>query len=92
MTAAFVPLVPGASANSAPTMPTRLKPIAAAPVVFEPATPAKLKGEMTAATPAPVPHVQHGPPKITLEKQGETITHIRVECGCGQVTELKCEY
>ena len=92
MTAAFVPLVPGATTKSAPTMPTRLKPIPAAPAVFEPATPANLKAESAAAAPAPALHAQHGPPKVTVEKHGELITHIRVECGCGQVTELKCEY
>ena len=92
MTAAFVPLVPGVTTNSAPTIPIRVKPIPATPAVFELATPAKLKAETTSATPAPAPHVQHGPPKVTLEKHGETITHIRIECGCGQVTELKCDY
>ena len=91
--AAFVPLVPGAAANSAPTMPARLKPIPAAPDLFEPASLEKLKSDLnTPPAPASVPHIQHGPPKVTLEKHGETITHIRVECSCGQVTELKCEY
>ena len=92
--AAFVPLVPGAAVNSAPAMPTRLKPIPAAPALFEPATLEKLKSDLSAPpAPAPLaPHSQHGPPRITLEKHGEMITHIRVECSCGQVTELKCEY
>jgi hypothetical protein len=91
MSAAFVPLVPGVSTMPNLATPTRLKPISAqAPAVFEPATPAKLKPEPSA--PAPVPHVVHGPPKITLERQGDLITHIRIECSCGQVTELKCEY
>jgi hypothetical protein len=36
--------------------------------------------------------VQHGPPQVTLEKHGDSITHIRIQCGCGQVTELKCQY
>ena len=92
MSASFVPLVPGALPTNAPSMsPMRLKPVSLNPPVFEPMTPAKLKQEAPASS-APAPHVQHGPPKVTLEKQGETITHIRVECGCGQVIELKCEY
>jgi hypothetical protein len=53
---------------------------------------ANLKPEATTPAPAAAPHVQHGPPKVTLEKQGDTITHIRIECSCGQITELKCEY
>jgi hypothetical protein len=90
--AIFLPLVPGAPMTSGPTMPTRLKPIPATPETFEPVTPATLKADANTAAPVPAPHAQHGPPKVTLEKHGELVTHIRVECGCGQVTELKCEY
>jgi hypothetical protein len=95
MSASFVPLIPGALPTSTPSMsPIRLKPVSLVPPVFEPTTPATLKAEAPAATaaPAPAPHVQHGPPKVTLEKQGDMITHIRIECSCGQITELKCEY
>lgn len=54
---------------------------------FQPAVP-------KAATPPPSPkqHEAHGEPKVTFERQGDTITHIRVECVCGQVIELKCQY
>jgi hypothetical protein len=94
MSAAFIPLVPGAPASNHTSFITRVKPIpASAPAFFEPVTPAKLKPEsMAALAPTPAPHVPHGPPKVTLERQGEVITHIRIECSCGQVTELKCEY
>lgn len=33
-----------------------------------------------------------GPPKLTLQRQGDVVSAIRVECGCGQVIELKCVY
>ena len=33
-----------------------------------------------------------GTPDITLEKDGERITHIRIRCTCGQVTEIECAY
>ena len=90
MSAAFVPLVPGVNLAANPGAPTRLKPIpAGAPAKFEPTIPTSHKSETAAAA---VPHIQHGPPKITLERQGESVTHIRIECSCGQVTELKCEY
>lgn len=93
MSASFVPLVPGALPTSAPAMsPMRLKPVSLNPAIFEPTTPATLKAESPAAAVSPQAHVQHGPPKVTLEKQGDLITHIRIECSCGQVTELKCEY
>jgi hypothetical protein len=97
MTAAFVPLVAGQLPSVTRGATTRLKPISAEPAPFQPATVAnppsivKSQAEPPPA-PSPVPHVQHGPPKVTVEREGETITHIRIECGCGQVTEIKCEY
>jgi hypothetical protein len=33
-----------------------------------------------------------GRPSVTLQRQGEVVTGIRVECGCGQVIELACTY
>jgi hypothetical protein len=92
MSAAFVPLLPGvATAGSHTSFITRVKPMpTAAPAAFQATTPSNLKPEPPAA--APAAHVPHGPPKVTLERQGEVITHIRIECSCGQVTELKCEY
>jgi hypothetical protein len=31
-------------------------------------------------------------PKVTLQRQGDQVTAIRVECGCGEVIELNCVY
>jgi hypothetical protein len=31
-------------------------------------------------------------PSVTLQKQGEVVSGIRIECGCGQVIELACVY
>jgi hypothetical protein len=87
MTQEFVPLVAGSLPTKSAAGSTRLKPIVAAQEQFEPTKPQSAKVETS-----PAPPIAHGPPKITLEKQGGTITHIRVECCCGQVTELKCEY
>ena len=33
-----------------------------------------------------------GQPTVTLQREGEKITGIRVECACGQVIELACSY
>ena len=33
-----------------------------------------------------------GKPSVTLQRQGEVVCGIRVECGCGQVIELACAY
>jgi hypothetical protein len=31
-------------------------------------------------------------PSVTLQKQGDVVSGIRIECGCGQVIELACVY
>jgi hypothetical protein len=91
MTQAFVPLVPGAlRVMESCAANTRLKPITpAATQPFQPGTPPSMKVESNGS---PAAHVEHGEPKITMERQGDVVTHIRVQCGCGQVIELKCEY
>lgn len=32
------------------------------------------------------------PPSVTLQRQGDVVSGIRIECGCGQVIELACTY
>jgi hypothetical protein len=41
---------------------------------------------------ANIPLTACGQPKLTLQRQGDVVSVIRVECGCGQVIELKCVY
>jgi len=31
-------------------------------------------------------------PAVTLQRNGEKVTAIRIQCGCGQVIELNCVY
>ena len=31
-------------------------------------------------------------PRVTLERDGDRVSRIRVECACGQVIVLVCEY
>ncbi len=33
-----------------------------------------------------------GTPSVSLKRDGDKITHIRVQCGCGEVIELACVY
>ena len=33
-----------------------------------------------------------GEVKVELKREGERITQIRVQCRCGEVIELECEY
>ncbi len=31
-------------------------------------------------------------PKITLQRNGDIVSSIRIQCGCGEVVELNCIY
>ncbi len=33
-----------------------------------------------------------GKPVVSLQKDGDRVTHIRVQCACGEVIELECDY
>ena len=33
-----------------------------------------------------------GKPVVTLQREGERVTGIRIECACGQIIELACSY
>jgi hypothetical protein len=33
-----------------------------------------------------------GKPVVTLQRSGDTVTAIRVQCSCGQIIELACVY
>ena len=49
--------------------------------------------KLAAPAPRPLPqHAQHREAKITLVKDGETVRAIEVQCSCGAVIRLDCEY
>jgi hypothetical protein len=31
-------------------------------------------------------------PSVTLKREGDVVTGIRIQCGCGRVTDLSCIY
>ncbi|HWD21206.1 MAG TPA: hypothetical protein VHB20_18205 [Verrucomicrobiae bacterium] len=31
-------------------------------------------------------------PSVTLQRDGDKVTSIRIECSCGQIVDLACEY
>jgi hypothetical protein len=78
MSEAFIPLVP-VTAESHETTFTSL-----------------YAKQLVAAPPAPVPTGAHSEPcsepTITLQRNGEVISGIRIQCKCGQVIELSCVY
>lgn len=51
---------------------------------FQPAA----ASNIPSANPKPPPKE----PQITLERDGDRITRIKVQCSCGQVIELNCAY
>ncbi len=89
MPAAFAPLVVPATQRAADGTTFHLKviPQAKATPVFKPLQPAAT----AAATAAHAPHPAR-PPKVTLLRDGNRVTHLRLECACGEIFELACEY
>lgn len=84
---AFVPFGPDTvsarASTSAPTATLKVIPGEAAEKTFAPLTAAVLHGGADS---------KHGAPSISLQKEGDRITGVRIECGCGQVIELACDY
>jgi len=33
-----------------------------------------------------------GEPRVTVQRDGDRITHLRIQCSCGQVIDLACVY
>lgn len=49
------------------------------------------------ATPPPVPAASPPPahahdPQVTLHREGDRVTGIQIQCTCGRVIELVCDY
>jgi len=84
MSDSFVPLVTAAaSSGEAAMLELKVLPQTEAKGVFEPLPP---DGRMK-------PSAQScGRPSVTLQRRGEVVSGIRIECGCGQVIELACAY
>jgi len=84
MSDSFVPLVavPISNGNSA-LLPSKVLPQGQteAKAVFEP---------LATGGRAEQPAKACGRPSVTLQRQGEVVSGIRIECSCGQVIELVC--
>lgn len=76
----FVPTKP-VKGDSAPRPGTAATP-----------SPTSHAGASPASVVAPRPHVDHGRPVVTLRREGDQLTGIRIECTCGKVIELDCLY
>jgi hypothetical protein len=81
----FVPMQPApASAGANGFVPLHVKSFASAAGKAGP-------GSSGAAAASHSP-VNCGPPKVTLQRQGDVVSGVRIQCGCGQVIELSCVY
>jgi hypothetical protein len=40
----------------------------------------------------PPPAVPRPEPVVTLQREGDKITHIKIQCRCGEVIEFACAY
>ena len=45
----------------------------------------------TLAHPPTLPN-SHGEPTVTFERDGDRVARIRIQCPCGNVLELACDY
>jgi hypothetical protein len=90
MSDTFIPMRPAVlygAGNEFTPLPSRLAPSAAVKAV-----PADAGHAAPAPATPPAPAQNCAPPKVTLQRQGDVVSSIRIQCGCGQVIELKCVY
>jgi hypothetical protein len=92
MAAEFVPFLASFKRESDSAASSANPARAPAPADFAPVRPEPTNRE-TVAESAPVrtgtpPHS----PTVTLQREGDRVTRIQVQCACGEVIELDCEY
>ncbi len=100
MSSAFVPFLPsgGKTAATAALNVGGLAESASAGNRFAALVPTTAAtASTTASVTVPTTSCAHAPqpnakPVVTLKKDGDRVTHIRIQCGCGEVIELECAY
>ncbi len=89
----FVPLVPGKPGKPGkPGLPGASAGTDAAAAARPAFTPMRPHAAGSCASGAPNGTVPAREPVVTLQKEGDHVTGIRIECACGQVIELDCAY
>jgi len=51
-----------------------------------------ITGALAPVMPSAAPHAAGCEPKVNLQRNGDRVTGIQVQCSCGQVLELSCVY
>jgi hypothetical protein len=77
MTDAFIPLSPAAFGRQEPVST---------------ALPASGTASAGALSPAVHSVAACAKPSVTLQRNGDVVTSIRVQCGCGQVIDINCQF
>ena len=82
----FVPFLAATADNSRPMTESRTEVVLGSnkAMAFRPLS-------QTAAHP-PTPPTAHGEPTLTLEREGDRVARIKIQCPCGHVVELVCDY
>lgn len=82
MDARFLPLLPAADGPASASARLRILPAESVPTRFQPVSPKAAAREPSC----------EAPPIVKLQREGERVTRICIQCSCGQVIELNCEY
>jgi hypothetical protein len=82
----FVPFLAVGADGSRPRTESRTEVVAGSgtAIAFRPLSQAQ-------AHPPTLPNT-HGEPTMTLEREGNRVTRIKIQCPCGNLIELVCEY
>ena len=96
MSSDFVPFLKSGgklSASSSPCLPASAshstRDNAAGAAGFS----ALVPGQPAALSPNPTGHAHaNAKPVVTLKRNGDQVTHIHIQCACGEVVELECAY
>lgn len=88
----FVPLLPaGLKQPAVPAASASLK-VQPRPATNDSFQPLVLGNAPTNADLPSLCNQANGVPQVTLQRDGDRVTRIRVQCSCGQVAELECVY
>lgn len=94
----FVPFALGAKAADPAAAAAAFRPKIMVPSGEQDQEESRVPGDEKSLPASPVtPQSPKSPhtcaqPVITLQREGERVTSVRVECSCGQVIELACSY
>jgi hypothetical protein len=87
-TEAFVPLTTAAKTSEPKAFHVTVVPQAEATRPFKTLEPAAFAADKTDAAAGK----KNCEPRLSVQRDGERITGLRLECGCGQVMEVACVY